>query len=94
MSPAQRAGVRKEEERSVTGSLRRADSRKTAGAAARIMDGGTRMLNDEERELLAEIASMAERLRDEVEALRADLAEVRESSAPGSDDSSGRRLPA
>lgn len=52
------------------------------------------MLSDEEHSLLAEVASMAERLRVEVEALRVDIAEIRESSAPGSDAPSDRQLPA
>lgn len=67
----------KEEERSVIGSLRRADSGKTTRAAAWTMNGGIRMLSDEERALLAEIAAMAERLRGELEEVRAQVAKIR-----------------
>lgn len=51
------------------------------------------MLSDTERALLAEITAMTERLGCEVEALRSDIAELRETDSPDAAPST-RQLPA
>ncbi|MEE4589015.1 hypothetical protein [Streptomyces antimycoticus] len=52
------------------------------------------MLTERERALLAEIAAMTERLRGELEEIRAEVTELQEERATGAGSPSVRRLPA
>ncbi|GAA3661524.1 hypothetical protein GCM10022420_044510 [Streptomyces iranensis] len=57
-------------------------------------DKGELVLTEQEQALLAEIAAMAERLRGELEEIRAEVMEIQEERATGAAATSVRRLPA
>lgn len=57
-------------------------------------DKGELVLTEQERALLAEIAAMTERLRGELEEIRAEVAEIQEGRSTGAAVTSVRRLPA
>ncbi|GAA3362636.1 hypothetical protein GCM10017744_054140 [Streptomyces antimycoticus] len=57
-------------------------------------DKGELVLTEQERALLAEIAAMTERLRGELEDIRAEVMEIQEGRATGAAAPSVRRLPA
>ncbi len=56
--------------------------------------GGAWVLNESEHALLVEIASMTRRLREEVEYVRAEIADLSESCAPAPAPPSSLRRPA
>ncbi|MEU5734291.1 hypothetical protein ABZ797_36100 [Streptomyces antimycoticus] len=57
-------------------------------------DKGELVLTEQERALLAEIAAMTERLRDELEEIRAEVMEIQEGRSTSAAAPSVRRLPA
>ncbi|AUA12703.1 hypothetical protein GTZ89_12355 [Streptomyces sp. SID8382] len=57
-------------------------------------DKGELVLTEQERALLAEIAAMTERLRDELEEIRAEVMEIQEGRSTSAAATSVRRLPA
>ncbi|QTI88861.1 hypothetical protein [Streptomyces sp. AgN23] len=57
-------------------------------------DKGELVLTEQERALLAEIAAMTERLRGELEEIRAEVMEIQEGRSTSAAATSVRRLPA
>lgn len=57
-------------------------------------DKGELVLTEQERALLAEIAAMTERLRGELEEIRAEVAEIQEGRSTSAAATSVRQLPA